>query len=77
MARLAQHAEVVSRIFLHHQSELDAAFHILFDRLNHRNLSIQYHVHDFRPFLRPNADPVARFHLGRRRYLRFPNGWSD
>ena len=55
MARLAHHAEIVAGIVLDHQSQLDAAFHILLDRFDHRDLSIKNHVHRVGSLLRADA----------------------
>ena len=63
MARLAHHAEIATGIVVQHQGELHTAFDILLDGFDHRNFSIERHVHDIRAFLRANADAIARFHL--------------
>ena len=71
MARLAHHAEVAAGILIQHQGELDTAFDVLLDGLDHGNFSIKRHVHDIRAFLWANADTIARFQLDAADYRAF------
>ena len=51
MAGLTHHAQIATGIVVENQGELHAAFDILFDGFDHRDFSIERHVHDIRTFL--------------------------
>jgi hypothetical protein len=56
VTRLAEHAELASRIVLNYYCQMHLIVEVLLERLDHSHFPLQSHIHNIGGFLRPKPD---------------------